>query len=97
MILDDDISPRYLYRYPDISDSNIKSIYLGTMIIGKVGNIKNAKSMGFKSRAKGPSGNYLDYDNIDEKLCEINIWLKYMFGFWRATDQVCYDIWNNKL
>ena len=52
-----------------------------------------------KSRAKGPlSGNYLDYDNIDEKLCEINIWLKYIkFGFWRATDQVCYDIWNNKL
>ena len=52
--------------------------------------------MGFIPRKEGPlSGNYLDYDNIDEKLCEINIWLKYIkFGFWRPTDQVCYDIWN---
>ena len=40
----------------------------------------------------------MDYDNIDEKLCEINIWFKYLkFGFWRATDQTCYDIWNDRL
>ena len=100
--LDDDISTRdtFFYRYPDISDSNIKSIYLGYYDNweGRQ-HYELAKSMGFQSRAKGPlSGNYLDYDNIDEKLCEINIWLKYIkFGFWRATDQVCYDIWNNKL
>ena len=57
------------------------------------------KDMGFMSRQEGPlSGNYIDYDNIDEKLCEINIWLKYIkFGFWRPTDQTCYDIWNEHL
>ena len=55
--------------------------------------------MGFRRRKEGPlSGNYLDYDNIDEKLCEINIWLKYIkFGFWRPTDQTCYHIWNGYL
>src|SRR5690606_728122 len=53
----------------------------------------------FHSRAAGPlSGNFIDYDNIDEKLCEINIWLKYIkFGFWRPTDQTCYDIWNFRM
>ena len=36
--------------------------------------------------------------SIDEKLCEINIRFKYLkFGFWRSTDQCCYDIWNNRL
>ena len=57
------------------------------------------KKHGFHERQAGPlSGNYIPYDNIDEKLCEINIWLKYIkFGFWRPTDQVCYDIWNDRL
>lgn len=103
--LDDDISPRdtYFYRYPDIkSDGNtpIKSIYLGYYDFweGRK-HLELSKSMGFTAREDGPlSGNYIDYDNIDEKLCEINIWLKYIkFGFWRPTDQVCYDIWNEKL
>ena len=26
------------------------------------------------------------------------IWFKYLkFGFWRSTDQACYDIWNDRL
>lgn len=103
--LDDDISIRdtFFYRYPDIKGSNgkkIKSIYLGYFDFwdGRK-HLELAKSMGFMTRRNGPlSGNYLDYDNIDEKLCEINIWLKYIkFGFWRPTDQVCYDIWNDRL
>ena len=37
-------------------------------------------------------------DNIDEKLCEIHIWFKFLkFGFWRPTDQCCYHIWNDRL
>ena len=103
--IDDDISKRdtFFYRYPDLkSDTGgeIKSIYLGYYDFwdGRK-HLELAKSMGFMSRVDGPlSGNYLDYDNIDEKLCEINIWLKYIkFGFWRPTDQVCYDIWNGNL
>ncbi len=103
--LDDDISARdtFFYRYPEMKlddGRQIDSVYLGYYDFweGRK-HYKLAKSMGFKERQDGPlSGNYLDYDNIDEKLCEINIWLKYIkFGFWRPTDQVCYDIWNNKL
>jgi len=103
--LDDDVSKRdtFFYRYPNLKLNNgkkIKSIYLGYYDFweGRK-HLELSKSMGFKSREAGPlSGNYIDYDNIDEKLCEINIWLKYIkFGFWRPTDQVCYDIWNNKI
>jgi len=103
--LDDDISPRdvFFYTYPDyrkLHEAGVRSIYLGHFIpwYGRR-HYEEVIKRGFHSREKGPlSGNYLDYDNIDEKLCEINIWFKYLkFGFWRSTDQCCYDIWNGKL
>lgn len=103
--LEDDISYRdtFFYRYPEmetVDGKPIKSIYLGyyDFFEGRK-HYELSKSMGFKKRQDGPlSGNYIDYDNIDEKLCEINIWLKYIkFGFWRSTDQACYDVWNDKL
>lgn len=103
--LDDDISKRdvFFYQYPDyqkLKEAGIKSIYLGHYIKWDGRKHYNAvKERGFTGRALGPlSGNYIDYDNIDEKLCEINIWFKYLkFGFWRSTDQCCYDIWNDRL
>lgn len=103
--LDNDISERdvFFYKYPDyerLKDAGIRSIYLGHYDFwdGRK-QYEIVKKRGFKARQAGPlSGNYIDYDNIDEKLCEINIWMKYIkFGFWRPTDQCCYDIWNNKL
>ena len=102
---DDKIQSRdmFFYTYPNrklLEKSGIKSIYLGHFInwYGRK-NYEVVAQRGFMKRKDGPlSGNYIDYDNIDEKLCEINIWLKYIkFGFWRATDQCCYDIWNNRL
>tara|TARA_Y100001958_G_C21248205_1_gene580593 strand:- start:447 stop:1529 length:1083 start_codon:yes stop_codon:yes gene_type:complete len=103
--LGDDINPRdiFFYEYPEhelLNRKNIKSIYLGHFIKWEGREqYEFVKRRGFVSRIEGPlSGNYIDYDNIDEKLCEINIWLKYIkFGFWRPTDQTCYDIWNEKL
>ena len=103
--LDDDISPRdvFFYRYPDyerLKNAGIKSVYLGHFKRwdGRA-HYNFVKDRGFMARKEGPlSGNYINYDNIDEKLCEINIWLKYIkFGFWRATDQTCYDIWNGRM
>jgi N-acetyl sugar amidotransferase len=103
--LGDDISKRdvFFYMYPEyekLLSSGIQSIYLGHFDKwdGRM-HYNFAKERGFHSRAQGPlSGNYIDYDNIDEKLCEINIWFKYLkFGFWRPTDQTCYDIWNKRL
>lgn len=103
--LDDDISERdiFFYKYPDyekLEKAGIQSIYLGHFLkwYGRK-NYEIVKKRGFKSREAGPlPGNFLAYDNIDEKLCEINIWFKYLkFGFWRATDQCCYDIWNDRM
>jgi len=103
--LDDDVSERdiFFYKYPDyekLEKAGINSIYLGHYHrwYGRE-NYEIVKEHGFVGRQDGPlSGNFLDYDNIDEKLCEINIWFKYLkFGFWRATDQCCYDIWNDRM
>ena len=103
--LDDDVSERdvFFYKYPEVKrleEAGIQSIYLGHFARwdGRK-NYEFVKKRGFMSRIGGPlPGNYLDYDNIDEKLCEINIYFKYLkFGFWRATDQTCYDIWNDRL
>lgn len=93
----------FFYEYPEyeiLHNAGIQSIYLGHFIKWDGRKHYNfVKDRGFKGRELGPlSGNYIDYDNIDEKLCEINIWLKYIkFGFWRPTDQTCYDIWNDRL
>lgn len=103
--LDDDISESeiFFYKYPDydrLKSAGIKSIYLGHYFKwdGR-SNYNLVKERGFQERQSGClSGNYIDYDNIDEKLCEINIWFKYLkFGFWRPTDQACYDVWNDRL
>ena len=103
--LGDDLSARdtFFYKYPEydiLEEANIKSIYLGHYInwYGRK-NFEIVKERGFTGRKEGPlSGNYIAYDNIDEKLCEINIWFKYLkFGFWRSTDQTSYDIWNQRL
>lgn len=104
-MLGEDISPRdvFFYQYPDhdtLNKAGVKSIYLGHFHRwdGRA-HFNFVEKRGFHKRIDGPlSGNYLDYDNIDEKLCEINIWFKYLkFGFWRPTDQTCYDIWNGRL
>jgi N-acetyl sugar amidotransferase len=84
----------------ELQRRNIRSIYLGYYHWWDgYKHLGVAKQFGFQPRRKGPlSGNVLDYDNIDEKLCEIHIWFKLLkFGFWRPTDQCCYHIWNDRM
>jgi N-acetyl sugar amidotransferase len=91
------------YRHPPKSEFdalNVKSIYLGHYHWWDgFKHLQIAKKFGFISRRDGNlSGNILDYDNIDEKLCELHIWFKFLkFGFWRPTDQSCYHIWNGRM
>ena len=48
--------------------------------MGKV--ISNLLKRGFTPLKKPRKGHLVTYDNIDEKLCEINGWFKYLkFGF----------------
>lgn len=90
----------FFYKNPEksvVKKANIKSIYLGHYHWWDgTKNYEVAKKYGFIPRKEGPlSGNYIDYDNIDERLCEIHLWLKFIkLGFWRPTDHVCYKIWN---
>lgn len=103
--LDENVTEKdiFFYRHPDIAElqkRQIRSIYLGYYHWWDgYKNFLKATELGFIGRKKGPlSGNLLDYDNIDEKLCEINIWFKFLkFGFWRPTDQACYQIWNDRM
>lgn len=101
-LLGTDVRPSELlfYMHPDkdeLKRRGIRSIYLGhyRWWDGTKHYLK-AKEFGFRPRREGPlSGNILDYDNIDEKLCEVNIWFKFLkHGFWRPHDQSCYKIWN---
>lgn len=88
------------YTHPDKNDlkrRGIRTIYLGHYRYwdGTKHYLK-AREFGFVPRREGPlSGNVLPYDNIDEKLCEINVWFKFLkHGFWRPHDHCCYKIWN---
>jgi N-acetyl sugar amidotransferase len=102
LIGDEDIRPGELlfYLHPDkaeFASRGIRSIYLGYYRWWDgTKHYEISKSLGFRARKEGPlSGNILDYDNIDEKLCEIHIWFKFLkLGFWRPHDQCCYKIWN---
>lgn len=104
-LVGDEIPERelFFYHHPDkeeIRRKNIKSIYLGFFHWWDgYKNFQRAKEFGFQARRAGNlSGNILNYDNIDEKLCELHIWFKFLkFGFWRPTDQACYHIWNGRM
>ena len=90
----------FFYKHPEVEEirqKNIRSIYLSYFHWWDGFKHYNVASQyGFTGRRAGNlSGNILNYDNIDEKLCEVHIWLKFLkFGFWRPTDQACYKIWN---
>jgi N-acetyl sugar amidotransferase len=93
----------FFYNHPEIQEfasKKIKSIYLGFYHWWDgYKHFEIASKFGFTARRSGAlSGNILDYDNIDEKLCELHIWFKFLkFGFWRPTDQGCYQIWNGRM
>jgi N-acetyl sugar amidotransferase len=93
----------FFYQHPEKEEfrrRNIKSIYLGFFHWWDgYKHYQIAQKFGFIPRQAGPlSGNVLAYDNIDEKLCELHIWFKFLkFGFWRPTDQCCYHIWNDRM
>jgi len=92
----------FFYKFPklkEIKESKIKSVYLGYFINWNgESNYKFVKKRGFKAEKQKRKGHYVDYDNIDEKLVEINGWLKYLkFGFWYATDELCVEIYNKRI
>ena len=90
----------FFYHHPEIKEikrRKIKSIYLGFFYWWDGYKHKLvSRNFGFRGRDLGPlSGNIINYDNIDEKLCEIHKWIQFLkFGFWRPHDEASYLIWN---
>ena len=89
----------FFYNHPDkreLGRRRIRSVYLGFYHWWDgLKHLNVAKRFGFVSRDDPLPGNLLTYDNIDDKLCEVSMYLKFLkLGFGRATDQCCYKIWN---
>lgn len=90
----------FFYIHPEVDElrkKRIRSIYLGFYHWWDgIKHYQVARQFGFQGRRLGPlSGNVIAYDNIDEKLCEVHNWIKFLkFGFWRPHDECCYKIWN---
>jgi N-acetyl sugar amidotransferase len=101
-LIDGIIKPNeiFFYHHPEIEEikkRNVKSIYLGYFHWWDGYKHKSlSKNFGFRGRDLGPlSGNIINYDNIDEKLCEVHKWIQFLkFGFWRPHDEASYLIWN---
>ena len=73
----------FFYQYPkqeELKSVGTKSIYLGFYHWWDGHrNYELAQTYGFTGRRAGPlSGNIIAYDNIDEKLCEVHNWLKFL-------------------
>ena len=90
----------FFYDNPDIEDVKklgVKSIYLGYFHWWDgIKHYHLAQNFGFSGRREGPlPGNFLNYDNMDEKLCEVHSWMKFIkLGFWRPHDHTSYKIYN---
>ena len=72
----------FFYMHPDIErikSKNIRSVYLSHFHSWDgIAHYELAKKFGFTGRKEGAlSENIINYDNIDEKLCEIHCWFKF--------------------
>jgi N-acetyl sugar amidotransferase len=101
-LLEGAISEKDMFFYMNparetVARKNIRSIYLGYYYWWDgIKHYHLSHRFGFQGRRLGPlPGNMLPFDNIDEKLCEVHAWFKFLkLGFWRPTDHSCYKIWN---
>jgi len=84
-ITEDDMA---IYRFPDLTDSDVKGIWLGDYI--EWDGWKNAfisNQYGFKFGALPPEGSAANYENLDNYVTVLRDYLRFLkFGYNRATD-----------
>ncbi|WP_142784478.1 N-acetyl sugar amidotransferase [Changchengzhania lutea] len=91
------------YFYPseeELEKVGVTSLFLGHYFFWDARKqLKIVKQHGFKVKEDGPvEGTYTDYENIDEQLCSLHDYLKFVkYGFGRATDHANIDIRNKRL
>ena len=89
----------FFYNHPEreeLKSRRIRSIYLGFYHWWDgFKHLNVAKRFGFTSLDEPLAGSVLTYNNIDEKLYHVSMYLKFLkLGFGRATDHCCFDVWN---
>ena len=95
-----DLTPYFYPSDEDIEKVGLTSIFLGHYFFWDARKqLEIVKKHGFKVKEDGPvEGTYTNYENIDEQLCSLHDYLKYVkYGFGRATDHACIDIRNKRL
>lgn len=95
-----DLTPYFYPSEKDIESVGITSIFLGHYFFWDARKqLEIVKELGFKVKEDSPvEGTYTNYENIDEQLCSLHDYLKFVkYGFGRTTDHVNIDIRNNRL
>ena len=95
-----DLTPYFYPTDEELEKVGITSLFLGHYFFWDARKqLEIVKKHGFKVKPDGPvEGTYTDYENIDEQLCSLHDYLKFVkYGFGRATDHANIDIRNNRL
>lgn len=94
-----DLKP-YLYPHEnEILTLGIKGIFLGSYIKWDIfKQLDLVKNLGFSVNDKPKEGTYQNWENLDTKYTGMHDYFKWIkYGYGRATDHACIDIWYNKI
>ena len=94
-----DLKP-YLYPSDEqINQVGVKGIFLGSYIEWDIfKQLELVKSLGFSVSDKPKEGTYQNWENLDEKYTGMHDYFKWIkYGFGRATDHACIDIWYGRI
>lgn len=95
-----DLTPYFYPSDEELEKVGVTSLFLGHYFFWDARKqLEVVKQYGFKVKPDGPvEGTYTDYENIDEQLCSLHDYLKFVkYGFGRATDHANIDIRNKRL
>lgn len=95
-----DLTPYFYPSDEELEKVGVTSLFLGHYFFWDARKqLEIVKQHGFKVKEDGPvEGTYTNYENIDEQLCSLHDYLKFVkYGFGRATDHANIDIRNKRL
>ena len=94
-----DLKP-YLYPSDDeINQLGMTGIFLGSFFKWDIfKQLEIVKKLGFSVSDKPKEGTYQNWENLDEKYTGMHDYFKWIkYGFGRATDHACIDIWYGRI
>tara|TARA_Y100000590_G_scaffold86224_1_gene96606 strand:+ start:16916 stop:18046 length:1131 start_codon:yes stop_codon:yes gene_type:complete len=95
----EDLKP---YIYPSDEEINrvgLTGIFLGSYFKWDIfKQLEIVKKLGFSVSDKPKEGTYQNWENLDEKYTGMHDYFKWIkYGFGRATDHACIDIWYDRI